>query len=177
MTYTGSSCDYICIYNKYPEIYKYNPTKKSEYYRLNNNQWTYCNITEITANDTDFTSTCAVVEVIKSTYQSFLPGESCESIHNNNPESHELSGYYWITSSREYCGINYTVSSCEDIYINNLETGDKSGHYHINDTQWTYCNMTAITAYGNFISTCAGVEGGWRRIVNINIIADDGPGE
>ena len=148
MTYTGSSCHHI--YNKYPEIYKNNPKEKSGYYRLNNNQWTYCNMTEIAANDADFTSTCAVVEVIKSTYQSFLPGESCESIYNNNPESHEWSGYYWITSSREYCGMNYTGSSCEDIYYNNPETGNKSGYYRINDNQWTYCNMTLIMVPPNF---------------------------
>ena len=39
--------------------------------------------------------------------------------------------------------------------------------------------MTEITiANGDFISTCAGVEGGWRRIVNINVSAgDDCPGE
>ena len=173
MTYTGSSCDYI--FKKYPEIYKNNPKEKSGYYCLNNNQWTYCNMTEIAiANDVDFTSTCASVEVIKSTYQSFLPGESCESIYNNNPESHEWSGYYWITSSREYCGMNYTGSSCEDIKNNNPETGDKSGYYHINDMQWIYCNMPSIA----FISTCAGVGGGWRRIVNINISAGDNcPGE
>ena len=176
MTYTGMSCEYI--YNKYPEIYKNNPKEKSGYYRLNNNQWTYCNMTEIAANDADCTSTFAAVEVIKSTYQSFLPGESCESIYNNNPESNEWSGYYWITSSREYCGMNYTGSSCEDIYIKNLETTDKSGYYRINNTQWRYCNMTAIAASGDFISTCAGVGGGWRRIVNINISAgDDCPGE
>ena len=37
--------------------------------------------------------------------------------------------------------------------------------------------MTAITN-GTFISTCAGVGGGWRRIVNINNSAgDDCPGE
>ena len=177
MTYTGSSCDYI--YNKYPEIYKNNPKEKSGYYRLNNNQWTYCNMTEIAANDDNFIPSCTAVEVIKSTYQSFLPGESCESIYNNNAESHEWSGYYWITS-RVYCGMNYTGSSCEDIYNNNPETGDKSGYYRINDNQlqWTYCNMTAITANGDFISTCAGVGGGWRRIVNINISAGDGcPGE
>ena len=42
--------------------------------------------------------------------------------------------------------------------------------------QWTYCNMSIIS--GDFISTCAGVGGGWRRIVNINISAgDDCPGE
>ena len=173
MTYTGSSCDYI--YNKYPEIYKNNPKEKSGYYRLNNNQWTYCNMTEIAANDENFIPTCAAVEVIKSTYQSFLPGESCESIYNNNAESHEWSGYYWITS-RVYCGVNYTGSSCEEIYLNYPKTGNKSGFYRININQWRYCNMTAISSSG--ISTCAGVGGGWRRIVNINISAgDDCPGE
>ena len=176
MTYTGSSCE--DIYNKYPEIYKNNPKEKSGYYRLNNKEWTYCNMTEIAANDDDFTSTCAAVEVIKSTYQSFLPGESCESIYNNNAESHEWSGYYWITSSRVYCGMNYTGSSCENIYNNNAETGNKSGYYRVNNNQWTYCNMTEFAVASNFISTCAGVRGGWRRIVNIDISAgDDCPGE
>ena len=175
MTYTGSSCDYI--YNKYPEIYKNNPKEKSGYYRLNNNQWTYCNMTEIATNDDNFISSCANVEVIKSTYQSFLPGESCESIYNNNAESHEWSGYYWITS-RVYCGMNYTGSSCEDIYNNNPETDDKLGYYRINESHWTYCNMTGVAANGDFISTCAGMGGGWRRIVNIDISAgDDCPGE
>ena len=134
-------------------------------------------MTEIAANDDNFISACAAVEVIKSTYQSFLPGESCESIYNNNTESHEWSGYYWITNGGVYCGMNYTGSSCEDIYNNNLETVDKSGYYCINESQWTYCNMTAI-ANGDFISTCAGVGGGWRRIANIDISAgDDCPGE
>ena len=68
--------------------------------------------------------------------------------------------------------MNYTGSYCEDIYINNPETGDKSGYYCINDNQWTYCNMTTI-AGGIFISTCAGVLGRWRRIINININAGD----
>ena len=175
MTYTGSSCEHI--YNKYPEIYKNNLIEKSGYYRLNNKQWTYCNMTEIAANDDDFTSTCAAVEVIKPTYQSFLRGESCESVYNNNAESHEWSGYYWITGSRVYCGMNYTGSSCEDIYNNNPETVDKSGYYRINGNQWIYCNMSAVLN-GDFITTCAGMGGGWRRIVNINISAgDDCPGE
>ena len=168
MTYTGSSCDYI--YNKN------NPKEKSGYYRLNSNQWTYCNMTEIAANDENFIPTCAAVEVIKSTYQSFLPGESCESIYNNNAESHEWSGYYWITNGRVYCGMNYTGLSCEEIYLNYPKTGNKSGFYRININQWRYCNMTAIASSG--ISTCAGVGGGWRRIVNIDISAgDDCPGE
>ena len=86
--------------------------------------------------------------------------------------THRWSGYYWILDgpSDFYCGMNYTGSSCEDIYDNNPEIGDKSGYYRINDSQWTYCNMTAV-ANGDFISTCAGVGGGWRRIVNINISA------
>ena len=106
----------------------------------------------------------------------FFPGLSCEDIYNKNPESRDRSGYYWITDgpSRVYCGMNYTGSSCEAIYNNNI---NKSGYYRINDNQWTYCNMTVI-ANSDFISTCAGVGGGWRRIVNINISAgDDCPGE
>ena len=171
MTYTGSSCEHI--YNKYPEIYKSDPKEKSGYYRLNNKQWTYCNMTEIAASDDDFTSTCAAVEVIKSTYQSFLPGESCESIYNNNAESHEWSGYYWITSHKVYCGMNYTGSSCEDI-LDNLGTSDKpTGYFRINDTHWIYCNMTEIATKDKFISTCAGVGGEWRRITNIDISRGD----
>ena len=171
MAYTGSSCEHI--YNKYPEIYKNNPKEKSGYYYLNNKQWTYCNMSEIAANDDDFTSACAAVEVIKSTYQSFLPGESCESIYNNNVESHEWSGYYWITSSRVYCGMNYTGSSCEYIYYHNPEIRDKSGYYRIGSNKWTYCNASVFTFSGDFITTCGGMGGGWRRIVNINISAGD----
>ena len=75
--------------------------------------------------------------------------------------------------------MNYTGSSCEDVYDNNSEIRDKSGYYRINDSQWTYCNMTAVAiAIGDFIFTCAGGGGGWRRIVNINISAGDNcPGE
>ena len=73
--------------------------------------------------------------------------------------------------------MNYTGSSCEDIHYNNPETGDKSGYFHVNDSQWTYCNMSTISN-GDFTSTCAGVGGGWRRIVNIDISAGDNcPGE
>ena len=103
----------------------------------------------------------------------FYPGVSCEDIYNKNPESRDKPGYYWILDgpSRVYCGMNYTGSSCEDIY---KEAGDKPGFYRISDNQWTYCNMT-LFAFANdtFISTCAGVGGGWRRIVNINISAGD----
>ena len=180
-SYTGSSCENI--FKKYPEIHRINPKEKSGYYRLNNSQWTYCDMSEIAAGAADFISMCSVVEVgesrMKSTnynYQSFLPGISCEGIYNSNKGSHNSPGYYWITS-RVHCGMNYTGSSCEDVYNNNPETSNKSGYYRINDNQWIYCNMTEI-ANSDFISTCAGVGGGWRRIVNIDISAgNDCPGE
>ena len=107
----------------------------------------------------------------------FFPGESCEDIFNKNPQTHDLPGYYWILMIsgplRVFCGMNYTGSSCENIYINNPETRVKSGYYRINNSHWTYCNMTAIAANGDFITTCAGVGGGWRRIANIDISAGD----
>ena len=52
--------------------------------------------------------------------------------------------------------------------MNNPQTGDKSGYYRIG-TQWTYCNMTAVAT--GFLPICAGIEGEWRRIVNIDISA------
>ena len=144
-------------------------------------------MSEIAAGAADFISMCSVVELgesrMKSTnynYQSFLPSISCESIYNSNKGSHNSPGYYWITS-RVYCGMNYTGSSCEDIYNRFPETQNKSGYYRMkenNKYQWTYCNMSTIQGSGDFIYTCAGVGGGWRRIVNINISAgDDCPGE
>ena len=183
MTYTGSSCENI--FKKYPEIHRNNPKEKSGYYRLNNNQWSYCNMTEIAAGAGDFVSMCSVVEAgesrIKSTihnYQFFLPGKSCESIYNTSKGSHNSPGYYWITS-RVYCILNCLVRAFTPSF-QKLRLR-KSGYYRIkekNDIQWTYCNMTAITVSGDFISTCAGVGGGWRRIANIDISAgDDCPGE
>ena len=184
-SYTGSSCENI--FKKYPEIHRINPKEKSGYYRLNNSQWTFCDMSEIAAGAADFISMCSVVEVresrMKSTkyhYQSFLPGISCESIYNSNKGSHNSPGYYW-TTSRVYCGMNYTGSSCDNIYNSFPETQNKSGYYRIeenNKYQWTYCSLSTITVSGDFMSTCAGVGGGWRRIVNINISAgDDCPGE
>ena len=179
-SYTGSSCENI--FKKYPEIHRINLKEKSGYYRLNNNQWTYCDMSEIAAGAADFISMCSVVEVGESrmkssnyNYQSFLPGISCENIYNTNKGSHNSPGYYWITS-RVYCGMNYPGSSCEDIYNSFPQTQNKSGYYRMkenNKYQWTYCNMSTIQGSSDFISTCAGVGGGWRRIVNINISAGD----
>ena len=108
----------------------------------------------------------------------FFPGDSCQSIYNMNPESHEWSGYYWIIDSngpsQVYCGMNYTGSSCEDIYNNNPETGEHSGYYHISNGQFTFCNMAEIaTAVADMGLKCPSVGGEWKRIVNINISAGD----
>ena len=123
----------------------------------------------------------SVVEIgedrMKFNNQTFIPDESCESIYNNNQESHNSPGFYWIAST-VYCGMTYTGSSCEDIYNSFPNIRKKSGYYHINSNRWKYCDMIAIATGGNVVSTCAGVGGEWRRIVNINISAgDDCPGE
>ena len=170
MSFTGSSCEHI--FNKYPQVYRSNPRDKSGYYHLTDKRWTYCNMAEIAAN-AGFSSCCTDAEKIKSTYQSFLPGESCESIYNNNEESHEWSGHYWITN-RVYCGMNYTGSSCEFIFDNHPKSRDKSGYYRISNNQWTYCNMTAIAnAIAQSISTCGSIEKGWRRVIKLNVNAGD----
>ena len=87
----------------------------------------------------------------------FFPGVSCEDIYSKNPQSHNSPGYYWILNgpSRVFCGMNYTGSTCENIHSNNPEIRNKPGYYRINDTQWTYCNMTAIDIIAsNFIHMC-----------------------
>ena len=80
-------CEMTYVYwiIKYPEIHRNNPKEKSGYYRLNNNQWTYCDMTKIAAGAGDFLSMCSVVEVgesrMKSTsynYQFLLPSKSCD---------------------------------------------------------------------------------------------------
>ena len=109
----------------------------------------------------------------------FFPGVSCEDIYNRNPQSHEMSGYYWILDgpSRVYCGMSYTGLSCEDIYLNNQATREKSGYYRINNNNWMFCDMDAtrdaLLSRGDLISSCAGVEGVWRRIGNFDIAAGD----
>ena len=94
----------------------------------------------------------------------FYPGKSCEDIYNKNPESHNWSGYYWITDGprQVYCGMTYTGSSCSSIYSNNPEIMDRSGYYRINGSHWVYCT-----------ETCANVGGGWQRIVDIDISEGD----
>ena len=107
----------------------------------------------------------------------FTPGDSCEDIYNQNEQTRDKPGYYWILDGPAlvYCGMNYTGSSCEDVYINNESTRNKSGYYRvIND--WNYCSMTAISdafSRGDVMSSCVGVGGIWKRIAGFNITAGD----
>ena len=130
----------------------------------------------------------------------FFPGKSCEDIYNKNPESHNWSGYYWITDGphRVYCGMTYTGSSCSNIYNDYPEVRNKSGYYCINESQWVYCGMiyngsSCKNIYNNYpevrnksgyyringtqwvycTENCAGVGGGWQRIVDIDVSAGD----
>ena len=130
----------------------------------------------------------------------FFPGKSCEDIYNKNPESHNWSGYYWITDGpcRVYCGMTYTGSSCSNIYNDYPAVRNKSGYYRINESQWVYCGMTYTGSscnniYNNYpevrnksgyyringtqwiycTENCAGVGGGWQRIVDIDVSAGD----
>ena len=107
---------------------------------------------------------------------SFIPGSSCEDIYNKNSQSHDRSGYYWITDGlrKVYCGMSYTGLSCEDIYSDNPETRDKSGYYRITNNEWVYCTMTAVAfSHGDLISSCAGMGGIWKRIASLNTTAGD----
>ena len=101
--------------------------------------------------------------------------KSCEDIYYKYPEYHDNPGYYWVTN---YCGMGYSGLCCEDIYNNYPETRDKPGFYRVKNN-WVFCNMTDISNYvKNWQPTCAGVGGGWTRIVRFDIAAgDDCPSE
>ena len=111
----------------------------------------------------------------------FVPGTSCEDIYNKNIQSRNASGYYWILDgpARVYCGMNYTGVSCENIYLSNEATRDKPGYYRIvsNTTNsWVLCDMNAVAiAYSrrDLISSCAGVDGVWRRIASFDVATGD----
>ena len=110
----------------------------------------------------------------------FIPGDSCEDIYNKNVQSRDKSGYYWILNpdgpSRVFCGMAFTGSSCEDIYATNLTARDKSGYYRVINNEWVYCNMTLVASEfgrGDFILSCAGVDGAWRRVASFDIAAGD----
>ena len=101
-------------------------------------------------------------------------GESCEDIYNKNTEGKKQPGYYTI-AYKVYCGMSsYTGSSCENIFkkypeIHRINPKEKSGYYHLNNSQWTYCDMSEIAAgAADFISMCSVVEVGESRMKSTN---------
>ena len=80
------------------------------------------------AVDGGLTSAYTAVEIVKSTYQSFLPDDSCESIYNNNIDSHK---WFRLTKESIVKWTSYTGSSCISIYHNHTEARTKSGYYQI----------------------------------------------
>ena len=97
----------------------------------------------------------------------FYPGESCEDIYNKNTESHERSGYYWITDgpSKVYCGLIDTVrtsfSTNETSYqrmcggTQGYQKGPVNGFYSYSHSSQTiegyYVERLSIT-YGHLLA-------------------------
>ena len=142
----GESCE--GIYNKNPESHT-----KSGYYWILSRE--YCGMT--------------------------YTGSSCEDVYNNNPETGDKSGYYHINDKWTYCNMK-EVSSTTRIaptvtttFISTttiMSTITKSVSLCPTPTTTTLIPTISPTTPGvDFISTCAGVSGGWKRIVKIDISA------
>ena len=69
---------------------------------------------------------------------------------------------------------SYTGSSCESIFkkypeIHRINPKEKAGYYHLNNSQWTYCDMSEIaTGAADFISMCSVVEVVQSRMKSTN---------
>ena len=144
----GESCE--GIYNKNPDSYN-----KSGYYWILSRE--YCGMA--------------------------YTGSSCEDIYNNNPETGDKSGYYRINDKWTYCNMNditsttritptttTTVISTTTIMSTTTKTISLSTDF---PTPTTATLLPSTTPAGDFIPTCAGVGGGWKRIISIDISAGD----
>ena len=116
----------------------------------------------------------------------YIKGVSCEDIMNKHAAFSYTAGYYFNIQTLEYmyCGMNqFTGRSCEVIYnYYTNETAGKNGYYLVvvNTTngasqEWTFCDMDLIAAVadGSIILSCAGVDGQWKRIADIDISTGD----
>jgi len=102
-------------------------------------------------------------------------GSSCEDIYNNNPETGDKSGYYRINDTQwTYCNME-EVSSTTRITPTTTTTVISTTTIMSTITESVSLSMICptTTPAAHFIPTCAGVGGGWTRIVNINISAGD----
>jgi len=87
----------------------------------------------------------------------FFVGRSCGEIYNMNPDSHDRSGYYWITDPLQqvYCDMEHRVQSCAHINHEHPGTNTKSGYYRLFSGEWVHCKMA-----------CG--DGNWKMIASIN---------
>ena len=147
----GESCE--GIYNKNPKSHT-----KSGYYWILSRE--YCGMT--------------------------YTGSSCEDIYNNNPETGDKSGYYRINDKWTYCNMKEissttritpttttTIISTTTIMSPTTKTISLSMVCPTPTTATVLPTISPTTSAGDFIPTCAGVGGGWRRIANIDISAGD----
>ena len=109
-------------------------------------------------------------------------GSSCEDIYNNNPETGNKSGYYRISDKWTYCNMKEitsttritpttttTIISTTTIMSTTTKTISLS---KVSPIPIVASSLPTKTA-GDFIPTCAGMGGGWKRIVIIDISAGD----
>jgi len=101
-------------------------------------------------------------------------GSSCEDIYNNNPETGDKSGYYRINDKWTYCNMKEASSTTR---ITPTTTTTVISTTTIMSTITKSVSLSMIypttTPAVDFIPSCAGVGGGWKRIVNIDISAGD----
>ena len=122
----------------------------------------YCGVESATA-----TGQCEIYQFSHP----FYPGESCKKVYDWNPQTHNRSGYYWLTNPlrRVHCDMEHGVEageSCKDIYDTNIKTHNRSGYYWlINPLRRVYCDMDQRSECGNI--------GGWTRIASVNITRGD----
>jgi len=141
----GESCE--GIYNKNPESHT-----KSGYYWILSRE--YCGMT--------------------------YTGSSCEDVYNNNPETGDKSGYYRINDKWTYCNMEEvitpttttTIISTTTIMSTTTKTISLSTICHT-PTTTLLPTISPPTCSGDFIPTCAGVGGGWRKIAKFDINTGD----
>lgn len=101
---------------------------------------------------------------------SFLVGTgSCKEIYNNNEDSHNRSGYYWIVDSNDqlqqvYCDMKHTGGSCREIYQKYPDTHNKSGYYRT-----TMHNLSSIHCAMDLVSAACGTFTEWTEVAKIDV--------
>jgi len=102
-------------------------------------------------------------------------GSSCEDIYYSNPETGDKSGYYRINDKWTYCNMEEITSNMvtPTTTVTVLSTTTVMSTFTKTITLSKISPSPTPTPTTDFIPTCAGVGGGWKRIANINISAGD----